>query len=245
VAAAAVSARQSLRLKLRQPVRELIVFTENPKAKRAVNRLSDVILEATNAKSLSCPDVKDERTIKRIRVTPNFRCIGPLFKDKAHKVGEAIRRLDGTQVLAQIEEKGFYELELEGERLRLTPEMVSLIEEMPEGFAKGEFEGGRIYVDSRLTEELRREGLARDVIRRIQEMRRIIDLPVDAFIDLYVITPGVEESEWLKGYASYIAEEVRAQRLTLTHDHQAVVDGYFDREWMIDGKPFRIGIRRG
>jgi isoleucyl-tRNA synthetase len=245
VAAAAVSARQSLRLKLRQPVRELIVFTENPKAKRAVNRLSDVILEATNAKSLSCPDVKDERTIKRIRVTPNFRCIGPLFKDKAHKVGEAIRRLDGTQVLAQIEEKGFYELELEGERLRLTPEMVSLIEEMPEGFAKGEFEGGRIYVDSRLTEELRREGLARDVIRRIQEMRRIIDLPVDAFIDLYVITPGVEESEWLKGYASYIAEEVRAQRLTLTHDHQAVEDGYFDREWMIDGKPFRIGIRRG
>ncbi|MGC8960982.1 MAG: class I tRNA ligase family protein, partial [Candidatus Bathyarchaeia archaeon] len=245
VVSAAMSARQSLRLKLRQPVRELIVFTEDPKAKRAVSELKDVILEAANAKSLRCPDVKDEEAIKKVRVAPNFRALGPLFKDKAVRIGELIRESDGAQVLKEIRERGFHELVFEGARIHITSEMVSFIEEMPEGFAKGEFDGGRVYVDSRLTDDLKREGLARDVVRRIQEMRRIMDLPVDAFIDLYIIAPGEEESERLKGYIPYIVEEVRARKITLTLEPQEGRDGYFEKGWIIDGKAFRIGIRRG
>lgn len=247
VVAAAVSARQSLRLKLRQPVRELIVFTGDPKAKRAVHKLRSIILEAVNAKSLRCPNIKDEKRIKRIKVTPNFQSIGPIFKNKAASIGEAIRKLDGMRILDQIEERGFYELELQGKRFRITPEMINFKEEMPEGFAKGEFEGGRVYVDSRLTEELKREGLARDVIRRIQEMRRIIDLPVDAFIDLYIITPSKVEDEWLRGYIQYISEEIRARRLTLAYESPEIegeMGEYFEKRWVIDGKPFRIGIRK-
>ncbi|MEM3044308.1 MAG: isoleucine--tRNA ligase [Candidatus Bathyarchaeia archaeon] len=244
VVSAVMSARQSLKLKLRQPVRELIVFTEDSKARRAIHKLIDVILEAANAKSLRCPDVKDEEAIKRVRAIPNFRSLGPLFKDKAARIGEAIKGSDGTRVLKSIREGGFYELEVEGERIRITPEMISLIEEMPEGFARGEFDGGRVYVDSRLTDDLRREGLARDVVRRIQEMRRIMDLPVDAFIDLYIIVPGEEECEWLREYTPYIAEEVRAREVTLTQEPQGRREGYFEKEWTIDGKAFHIGIRR-
>ncbi len=245
VVAAAISARQTLKLKLRQPVNELKVFTDDMKIRRAVHKLRGIILEAANTKSLKCSDVRDETKIEKLVAVPNFQAIGPKFRDKATRIAEMVKRLDGVEVLNWMREKGFYELKLKSEKLRLTPDMVRFREEIPEGFAKGEFDGGRVYVDSRLTEELRREGLARDVIRRVQEMRRLMDLPVEAFIDLRIVADIEGDEERLKDYEGYIREEVRAYNLTLDHLPSTILEGAsFQKTWMIEGRLFQIGISK-
>src|SRR2546425_11517947 len=93
--------------------------------------------------------------------------------------------------------------------------MVNFREEMSENYAAGEFPEGRVYVDLTIPEELVREGFVRDVVRRLQELRRRLDLPVDAFVEAYVSVPEPERLEGLEDEKDYLMEEDRVKSLHL------------------------------
>jgi isoleucyl-tRNA synthetase len=119
--------------------------------------------------------------------------------------------------------------------------MVFFKEEMLEGFGFGEFNEGRVYVDGKLTEELILEGFARDIVRRIQEMRGEIDLPVDAFISVYIKCPSNKEEEWIKAQKEYIKDEVRAKEVFFEIPKEEKFD--LKKQWVIDEKKFEIAIK--
>jgi len=122
--------------------------------------------------------------------------------------------------------------------------MVSFREEMPENFASGSFDDGRVYVDLTIPDELAREGFVREVVRRLQELRKRLDLPVESFVDAFVTVHDPAKLEWLEDQRDYLAGEVRVKNLSLMRPGETGPRADAEDEWKIDGESYRVGIAR-
>ncbi len=242
IVGAIASARQTRKIKLRQPVQRVIVVTDNLKVEKTVRNLEKVVFEQANTKSFEFVSPKEEEKLKKIHVEPKFEALGPVFKAETMKIADAIRGLDGARVLEKLRENDKFETMVNGKHLLLTPEMFSFREEMPENFILGSFSQGRVYVDTSLPEVLRQEGLVRDVVRRLQEMRRQMNLSVDAFVSACIVTPTKKDKNWLEKRRSYIKEEVRAKRLHIVEKKEKIPRLEFKRTWEIDKKKYEMGL---
>jgi isoleucyl-tRNA synthetase len=120
--------------------------------------------------------------------------------------------------------------------------MVSFREEMPENFAMGTFDHGHAYIDLTIPKELVREGFVREIVRRLQEMRKRLDLPVDAFVEAYVTVPDAQRMEWLEDERDYLMEEVRAKTLHLLRPDQEKPRVNAEENWQIEGHTFQMGL---
>ena len=173
---------------------------------------------------------------------PNYAVLGPKFKDKTPKVVELLAKLDMREALSKLSTEGKVQLNLDGEVIELDRDCVKL-EEMPlEGLAWESFSRGRVYLDTRLDEKLVAEGLARDIVRRIQEMRKEADLKVDAFIEACVVVPNEKALEHLEQHKSYISQETRAKVLNITLSRELSKGMKLVKEWDIGEESFIIGI---
>ncbi len=94
-------------------------------------------------------------------------------------------------------------------------------------------------INRKLTSELRKEALAREIIRRIQTMRNSLNLKVDELIDVYVRTEDSEISEALNEHREYVASEVRARNVVLGEGEADLA-----KEWVVEGRKVWIGIKR-
>ena len=106
---------------------------------------------------------------------------------------------------------------------------------LPEGYEFEEFSKGNVYIYTVLDEELKREAYARELVRRIQEMRKELDLNVEEFINVVVDFP----KELVEGWEGYIKSETRAKSLVFGKPE----NGYI-KEWNIEGVKAVIGIER-
>lgn len=111
-----------------------------------------------------------------------------------------------------------------------------------ERFAKTDFSDGTVLVDLKLSKSELAEGLARDAVRRMQQMRKEMDLKVDSFVHVYVVAPSKNEASLLKMKSSYIAGEVRAKQLKITTGEVKVHPPYYTKRWQIDGATFEFGL---
>src|SRR5437773_11374864 len=141
-------------------------------------------------------------------------------------------------------EEGHYPVMLDEKKHKITSEMVSLKEEIPENHAAGRFEEGRVYVDLTIPGELVREGFVREVIRRLQEMRKRLDLPVDAFVDAYVSASDPEKLGWLEDEKDYLMEEVRAKAFVVLRPDQPRPTAGLEENWKIESDNFHMGISK-
>jgi isoleucyl-tRNA synthetase len=242
VSAASSSARQSKKVKLRQPVARTLIVTDSDKVKRAVKGLRPLFLQQTNSKDIRLVGLAEEEQFKKLVVEPNFKGLGPVFKGDANKVAEALRSTDGRQLFQEIQADKPYTLKLNDRDYTITGQMVSFKEEMPENFAMGSFDEGRVYIDLTIPKELVREGFVREIIRRLQEMRKRLDLPVDAFVEAYVTVPDAQKLEWLEDERDYLMEEVRAEALQLLRPDQEKPKATLEENWQIEGDTFQMGL---
>jgi isoleucyl-tRNA synthetase len=110
-------------------------------------------------------------------------------------------------------------------------------------FADAKFAEGTIFLDLKLTKNELAEGLARDVVRRMQQMRKEMDLKVDAFVHAYLIAPSPREAALLKSKKQYIAGEVRAKQIKISSGEVKIQLPYYTKRWQIDGATFKFGLR--
>jgi isoleucyl-tRNA synthetase len=242
IADATASARQSKKIKLRQPVSRILIVTDKPIAKRTIKTLRELLLQQANAKDVRLVTLTEEERLKKLTVEPNFKALGPAFRGEANKIAESLRSLDGRQLMRAFKEEGHFLVKLDGKEYEIMSEMVSLREEIPENHAIGNFEEGRVYVDLTIPSELIREGFVREVIRRLQEMRKRLDLPVDAFVDAYVSVPDPEKLGWLEDEKDYLMEEVRAKTFVLLRPDQPRPTAGLEEDWKIESDNFHMGI---
>jgi len=223
---AAANARQQAGRKLRWPVPRVIVETDDEAVAGAVDRLEALLADRVNARSVTATDRFDELVE---RAEPQMAAIGPAFGADAQAVMTAVKGATREGV-----ETG---LVVDGETIELDDEMVTYTAEPPESVTGVDFDGGTVYVDTSLTPAIESEGYARDVIRRVQEMRKELDLDVEAAIRL-----GVDADETVAhavdDHADLIAGEVRAE--TWLDDAESA-DGLVEA-WSIEGETVTIGI---
>ncbi len=242
VSSAVASARQSKKVKLRQPVSTILIVTQNPTVRRTVKALKNLLLQQANAKEVRTVGLAEEEKLKRLLLEPNYKGLGPSFRHDAGRVAEALRTQDARKVYQSIIEEKQFMLNYGGTEYPITGPMVNFREEMPENYAMGEFSEGRVYVDLTIPEALVQEGFVRDIVRRLQELRRRLDLPVEAYVDAYVTVPQPEKREWLEDEQDYLKQEVRVKTLHLLRSGDESPKMQAEEEWEIDGQNYKMGI---
>ncbi|OYT54696.1 MAG: isoleucine--tRNA ligase [Candidatus Altiarchaeales archaeon ex4484_2] len=159
-----ISARQDSGIKLRWPISRIIVA---PKGEWSLQRLEDLILKMCNAKELEIKAVETEIVAKL-----NYSSLGPKLKDKMRELEENLVRKDAGKIKKEMDKRGVYELK--GYNL----EKGDLIFEtrISDNIIAKEYGQGVVYIDSKLDDVLYSEAMAREAIRRIQDMRKELDL---------------------------------------------------------------------
>ncbi len=223
------NARQKAKRKLRWPLK-LLVIEGGEDVKKAVEMLEDIIKAQCNVKEVKYVD----RFEKRAKAQVNYREAGPALKDRIKKFAEFVSSLSEREI-EEIESKG--KIEFEGEELPSS--LIEVRYELPEGYVSAEFSAGNVYLYAKMDEELWRECLAREIVRRIQEMRKELDLNVEEFIDVALSC----DEEFIRGWRDYVAREVRARELMFNYRFESEEDWYV-KEWDVEGEKVVIGVRR-
>ncbi len=242
VISAVAQARMKAGLKLRQPVHRITLVSDEKKVGRAVRELKKLLLEQTNSKQIQLLPTTRERAMVKIATVPVQATLGPEFKLLASSLAKKISGLNGAKVRSAFSKKGRIFVTVKGKRVSLEPRHVKFHERLPEGVAGGEFSGGRVYVDTKLTATELTEGLARDLVRRMQQMRKEMDLRVDAFVDVHIKVPDASTLRALSKMKQYMKQEVRARSLQLTTERENR-DGYFEKDWEIDDEQYTVALR--
>jgi isoleucyl-tRNA synthetase len=232
------NARQQAERKLRWPVPRVVVAVNDDDAAEAVRAHRDLVRDRLNAREVDVVAPGEEWAELRYSAQADMSVLGPAFGGRAGDVMDALndaRVVDPT--LDALEAAVEDEL---GDPVELTDEMVEFVSETPEGVAATPFtvagdERGVVYVDTSLTEEIESEGYAREVIRRVQEMRKDLDLDLDRRIRLSVDVADDRVADLVRRHEALIAEEVRAG------EFGTVEDGH-RREWEVEGVTMTLAI---
>jgi isoleucyl-tRNA synthetase len=130
-------------------------------------------------------------------------------------------------------------LELDSRTFEVTPDEVEVKQKSAEGFAIAEEAGYLAAIDTRLTDDLVMEGLAREVVRRIQTMRRDADFNIDDTIDIrYVATDRLAQA--IKQFEAYIRTETLGKSL----EAKKPTNGFHSEEFTFDGETLLLGVKR-
>ncbi len=227
-----LAARQRAGIKLRQPVGRIMVKTEDQEVKQALRDLDRVFTEQTNCKSVECVDEVESV----LEIKPELPSIGREFRSDANRVIDGLLNSDPKEVKEAFDEQDYFILHTEKRDFRVRPEHVSFEKEMPEYYSDSEFASGTVVVDCRLSKDLKREGMAKEIVRRVQDMRKDMDLDVDDFIEVAVDGPGLDR---LADYEDYISTETRAKSLSFGRG----LEESYQKSWQLEGDEYRISIR--
>ncbi len=235
---ATAEARNKAGIKLRRPVRRVIIAVKDERVAESIKSMEGLLKQLLNTKSIEVVGFNFFEEQRVYDVEPNYRAIGPEFKHLTKQLVEYIES-HKEQVAKDIVSKGYHETVIQGENVRIEPRHVNLKIAYPSWLTVTETDFGLVGIDTRLSEEEILEGYAREIVRRIQAMRKDLDLPVDAFIE--TILKGDEELiRAVERHAGYIANETRSKKIVVGEGGS----GYYMKEWEIDGKRLVIWIRR-
>ena len=207
-----LAARSHQRLKVRQPLQGVQICLADPAMVGPVKMLAATIAEELNVKQVAFPETVEDFVHYEVR--PNFKALGPRIGKRMPLLQKAIRAADPAGLKSDLDTRGEVVLSLEGgETLTLSPDEVEIRLSAREGYAA---EGGRVGVvvlDTELTEALEREGLARELISRIQTLRKDLELE---YVDRIRVWLGASKvlAAVLAEHADYVKGETLCTELT-------------------------------
>jgi isoleucyl-tRNA synthetase len=236
VASLGRAARAKAQIKVRQPVATLFVKAPSSMEEHALERLAPQLLEELNIKELRI--VRDETDFLRFDVKPNLKLLG-------RKLGAAIK--DVTGELAAKPERELSEIAAAVSAGRsvtvaghdLAPEELLVSGREKEGFASAEENGVVVTVSTEMTPELEREGLAREIVHRIQNLRKDAGFEIADRIRVYY-TGDPTIAEALRAYDAYVRNETLAVEVT----ESAPPDGVHAETASLDGRRVKLGVAR-
>ncbi len=226
---AASNARQRAKRKLRWPLKLLVVEGKED-VKKAVEMLEDILKTQCNVKEVRYV----EEFEKKLKASVNYRKAGPVLKDRIRDFAEFVSSL-GDEEVRKIAESG--KIVFEGEEL--PADLINVTYELPEGYVEADFSSGKVYLYTEMDENLWKECLAREIVRRIQEMRKEMDLNVEEFITVALSCDESFVGEW----KDYVKREVRARELLFNYGFEDK-ENWYVREWNVEGGKITIGIRK-
>lgn len=234
---AVANARQNGKRKGRWPVLEVVVATESDAVIDAIEAMNDMARDRANARKVTA--VKGVWDKLEWDAIPTMKAIGKQFGRNGPKVKAFIENTNGSELKAALIRDGKISFAADDFACELTDEHMTFTERMPENIFAAPMEDATVYVNVELTEDIESDGYSREVIRRIQEMRKQTSLAVDAKIVASVIVADERIAALIESKHDVIAGEVRADVMTIQYGLEAD-DG--DTEWDIDGLKVFISI---
>ncbi|MBI2964918.1 MAG: isoleucine--tRNA ligase [Chloroflexi bacterium] len=232
LASLARSARASARIKVRQPLAELVVDVRDDADRARLPRIADQLKDELNVKAVR--DAREVGGLMRYAIKPNLRLLGPKYGKALGRIRTGLEAIDPARVAAAVE--AGRSVTIAGE-FELLPEEILVDRIATEGYSAASGDGYVAGVSLALTPELRSEGMAREVVHLIQNLRKDAGLEIADRIKAYVEAPA-EVVDALRANAAYVREEVLADDLSFGHAPSSATRAEQD----IDGQPVAIGI---
>jgi isoleucyl-tRNA synthetase len=226
------AARAQAKVKVRQPLREAVVVAAE-REREAIERFEPLVREELNVKAVRYVAQADE--LGRFELKPNYRALGPRFGKRMPQVADAVAALDPEKAARTLREGGTVALMIDGSDHPVNSDDLQLVLKPLEGYQVERSGTHAVALDLTLDDELRREGLAREVVHAVQAARKSAGLNVE---DRIALTLGGDEEllEAARAHEDYVTGETLATVLTY--------DGSAGQPATIDGRELRIAVQR-
>ncbi|WP_305296784.1 isoleucine--tRNA ligase [Duncaniella muris] len=207
----ALALRRKVNLKVRQPLHTIMVPVADEKRRAAVEAIMAHVKSEINVKDLKIVGNDEGILVKSVK--PDFKKLGPKFGKNMKAAAEIIKNLDAKSIAA-LERDGHLSFDLNGTPAEVELSDVEIISEDIPGWLVANEGSLTIALDVTVTPELRREGIARDIVNRIQNIRKARNYDITDRIRL-VFAPGADTDDAIRDFADYISRQVLATSLEI------------------------------
>jgi len=228
--------RQKKNVKLRWPLQRIVVRVADQDTLDLLRPLEEVLLSQANVKHIEYVPPGQEWDELRLDVIPNPNAIGKVYRQWSSKIAVMLKNRPAEDIRDAIE-RGEYSLGIEGQVIKIEPNMVAFSKTLPENVVEVGFEQGSMYIDFNTNPEIEAEGYARELIRRIQQMRKDMKLDVEEFVRAEVRAPE-EVEEYFRQWQDYIMKEVRALQLEFVDSPQ----GEYKVNWEVEKQKVDVAL---
>ena len=225
------SLRKKEKMKVRQPLQRILIPVLNSKTQEQIAHVEELIKSEVNIKAIEYIDDASGILVKSVK--PNLPVLGKKLGQKMRFVVAAIQNWGQTEI-SSIEREGKILVKVEGEEVELLLEEVLISSQDIPGWSVASDQGVTVALDVTLTEELKQEGVARDLVNRIQNLRKDMGLEVQDKIHIMISDSNVLVNAALVGFGEYIQAETQA----LSLDTSAQTIGFT----MLDMDEFELGV---
>ena len=235
----ALALREKLQLGVRWPLKELVIVSADGRVISAAQKLKEVIKKQLNVKEVNA---KDSMPGVKLRVKANYLQMGPDFGDKTPKIIARLAVDSQETILRHINEKEKYSINIDGEAIDVLKKHLMFAREVPLPYEEGAFKCGFVYINREMTDELEAEGFAREVMRRVQSLRKKAGLQKSDSISLFIKT-GQELKEMLDSWSAIIKEKVGASQFRISELEPSKKHEFSSSE-TVKGKEFEIYLEK-
>jgi isoleucyl-tRNA synthetase len=229
------AARNSARLKIRQPLSELCVFTSEAPVPDALGKLGSLVTEELNVKKVTL--LENEADVCELVGKPKYEALGPRFGEKVGQVASVIKSMDQHE-LQKIASGETVEVHVSDTKAAVSSLEVEVSQKEKPGFAVVREGGWLVAVRTEITAELKQEGLVREFVHRLQSLRKEADLDVSDRILLFYEAGDALQST-LENFGDYIASEALAKGI-----HIGLPEGGAMAEWDLEGEGVKVALEK-
>ncbi|MCL0079540.1 isoleucine--tRNA ligase [Dehalococcoidia bacterium] len=227
------SARSKAGIKVRQPLSKAVVKVKAEAEGEGLRRLEHQILDELNVKGMMV--ITDEGDLVDFEIKPNLTSLGPRYGRELPRIAAALAELDPREVVPQARAGG--KVQVCG--YDLLPEDILISTRARPGYAIADDGGYIVGISTEISPDLAEEGLARELVHRLQTMRRSAEFDIADYIQTYY-QGGATMQQVMKKFASYIKQETLSRELT----EGAPPDGVYLEQHKIDGNEVVLAVKR-
>ncbi len=214
LASMVLSLRRQAKIKVRQPLAKILVPVIDDKIVEQVQAVKDIILTEVNVKDIEF--IKDTTGVVVKKIKPNYKVLGKRLGKLMKPLAKALSEMTQQQI-AEFEKQGTWTFDLDGQQVTLTLDDVEIsTQDMPGWLVKTE-DRYTVALDITITDQLRQEGIARELINRVQNFRKELDLNLTDRINLYIQNKDIVR-EAVKSYEQYIKSQTLAKNIQLVDE---------------------------
>ncbi|MUH37758.1 isoleucine--tRNA ligase [Zobellia amurskyensis] len=204
-----LSIRQKEKIKVRQPLQKVMIPILDEKQKHEIEAVADLIMSEVNVKEVELLDDASGILVKQIK--PNFKVLGPKFGKDMKKIAQAVAKLNQDDI-QKIEQDGEISLDIDDKIITLQLQDVEIASQDIEGWLVASSGSITVALDVTINEDLREEGIARELVNRIQNIRKDSGFEVTDRIDIKILKDGFVEKA-VSNNLSYIKTETLTAEL--------------------------------
>ena len=219
-----LSLRAKEKIKVRQPLQKIMIPVNSPAQKEEILAISDLVKHEVNVKEVELLEDASDILVKQIK--PNFKVLGPRFGKDMKLIANSIQKLQANDI-KQIEEKGGLDIEINGKSIRLQFDDVEITSQDIEGWLVANQGAMTVALDVTISEPLRAEGIARELVNRIQNLRKDSGFEVTDRIEVFLQADENIENA-IKLNLEYIKIETLTDELHLVEQLDKGIEVSFD-----------------